>query len=208
MVNVLSSSKVRFFSFLTGEGDRSDKKSHGDIDESKVKAPNMFERAEEEFDAVIGAIHQQKSSRDDFNKMEFKSEKPVKDNSYLSTNKTCFSMDMRRVIHHRVMPPSALDRLGMFFFFYDIGLKHLNRNKGHEPSGEKERHKSKKEVMEEIIIKSKLGRMEKGKHKEEKEKLMDEMKSRFEEGKDVVVSIMSSMGEEQICAVKEVGGSK
>ncbi|CAN6873248.1 unnamed protein product [Brassica oleracea] len=32
------------------------------------------------------------------------------------------------------------------------------------------------------------------------------MKSGFEEGKDVVVSVMSSMGEEQICAVKEVGG--
>ncbi|VVA99304.1 unnamed protein product [Arabis nemorensis] len=28
----------------------------------------------------------------------------------------------------------------------------------------------------------------------------------FEEGKDVVVYVMSSMGEEQICAVKEVGG--
>ena len=34
-----------------------------DIDESKVKAPNMFERAKEEIDAVIGAIHQRKSSR-------------------------------------------------------------------------------------------------------------------------------------------------
>ncbi|ESQ34294.1 hypothetical protein EUTSA_v10008974mg [Eutrema salsugineum] len=34
------------------------------------------------------------------------------------------------------------------------------------------------------------------------------MKSGFEEGKDVVVSVMSSMGEEQICAVKEVGGGK
>lgn len=32
-------------------------------DESKVKAPNMFERAKEEFEAVIGAIHQQKGSR-------------------------------------------------------------------------------------------------------------------------------------------------
>lgn len=35
-----------------------------------------------------------------------------------------------------------------------------------------------------------------------------QMKSGFEEGKDVVVSVMSSMGEEQICAVKEVGGGK
>ncbi|ESQ42711.1 hypothetical protein EUTSA_v10014757mg [Eutrema salsugineum] len=46
-----------------------------DIDESKVKAPNMFERAKEEFEAVIGAIHQHKSSRDESDKMEFKSEK-------------------------------------------------------------------------------------------------------------------------------------
>ena len=35
----------------------------GEIDESKVKAPNMFERAKEEFDAVVGAIHQRKSSK-------------------------------------------------------------------------------------------------------------------------------------------------
>ncbi|KAJ4907771.1 hypothetical protein Rs2_11429 [Raphanus sativus] len=48
----------------------------GEIDESKVKAPNMFERAKEEFDAVVGAIHQHKSSKDDSDKMEFKSEKP------------------------------------------------------------------------------------------------------------------------------------
>lgn len=40
-----------------------DKKIHSDIDESKVKAPNMFERAKEEFEAVIGAMHQHKSSR-------------------------------------------------------------------------------------------------------------------------------------------------
>ncbi|KFK41333.1 hypothetical protein AALP_AA2G116500 [Arabis alpina] len=58
-------------------------------------------------------------------------------------------------------------------------LKHLNRNRGHEASGEEERHKSKKEVMEEIIMKSKLGRMEKAKHKEEKEKLMDEVDKDF-----------------------------
>ncbi|CAH2069679.1 unnamed protein product [Thlaspi arvense] len=54
---------------------RSDKKIHDDIDESKVKAPNVFERAKEEFEAVIGAIHQRKSSRDESDKMEFKSEK-------------------------------------------------------------------------------------------------------------------------------------
>uniref|UniRef100_A0A1J3FRY9 Uncharacterized protein n=1 Tax=Noccaea caerulescens TaxID=107243 RepID=A0A1J3FRY9_NOCCA len=53
-----------------------DKKIHSDIDESKVKAPNMFERAKEEFEAVIGAMHQHKSSRDFSEKMEFKSEKP------------------------------------------------------------------------------------------------------------------------------------
>ncbi|CAH8338086.1 unnamed protein product [Eruca vesicaria subsp. sativa] len=49
---------------------------HGDIVVSKVKAPNMFERAKEEFEAVIGVIHQHKSSRDESDKMEFKSEKP------------------------------------------------------------------------------------------------------------------------------------
>uniref|UniRef100_A0A1J3CFN2 Nucleolar protein 14 n=1 Tax=Noccaea caerulescens TaxID=107243 RepID=A0A1J3CFN2_NOCCA len=58
-------------------------------------------------------------------------------------------------------------------------LKHLNRNRTHESSGEEERHKSKKEVMEEIIMKSKLGRMEKAKKKEEKEKLMDELDKDF-----------------------------
>ncbi|KAL1218499.1 hypothetical protein V5N11_001667 [Cardamine amara subsp. amara] len=54
-------------------------------------------------------------------------------------------------------------------------LKHLNKNRQLEESGEEERHKSKKEVMEEIIMKSKLGRMEKAKQKEEKEKLIDEL---------------------------------
>jgi hypothetical protein len=48
---------------VSGDEDRSDKKIQGDIDESKVKAPNMFERAKEELDAVIGAIHQRKSSK-------------------------------------------------------------------------------------------------------------------------------------------------
>jgi len=35
-----------------------------------------------------------------------------------------------------------------------------------------------------------------------------QMRLGFDEGKDIVVSVMSSMGEEQICAVKEVGGGK
>ncbi|KAH0937549.1 hypothetical protein HID58_005010 [Brassica napus] len=60
---------------MTGGEHGSDKKIHGDIDASKVKAPNMFERAKEEFDAVIGLIHQHKSSRDESDKMEIKSEK-------------------------------------------------------------------------------------------------------------------------------------
>ncbi|CAN8253055.1 unnamed protein product [Cochlearia groenlandica] len=46
-----------------------------DLDVSKVKAPNMFERAKEEIEAVIGAIHQRKSSRDESDKMELKSDK-------------------------------------------------------------------------------------------------------------------------------------
>ncbi|CAH8377174.1 unnamed protein product [Eruca vesicaria subsp. sativa] len=62
---------------VSGDEHHSDMKFHGgDIDESKVKAPNMFERAKEEFDAVIGAIHQHKSSRDESDQIEFKSEKP------------------------------------------------------------------------------------------------------------------------------------
>jgi nucleolar protein 14 len=58
-------------------------------------------------------------------------------------------------------------------------LKHLNRNREVDASGEEERRKSKKEVMEEIIMKSKLGRMEKAKQKEEKGKLMDELDKNF-----------------------------
>jgi translation initiation factor 5A len=38
--------------------------------------------------------------------------------------------------------------------------------------------------------------------------LTAQMRLGFDEGKDIVVSVMSSMGEEQICAVKEVGGGK
>ncbi|KAJ0246084.1 DEAD-box ATP-dependent RNA helicase [Hirschfeldia incana] len=60
---------------VSGDEHGSDKKIHGDIVLSKVKAPNMFERAKEEFDAVIGVIHQHKSSRNESVKMELKSEK-------------------------------------------------------------------------------------------------------------------------------------
>ncbi|KAF8102636.1 hypothetical protein N665_0198s0329 [Sinapis alba] len=60
---------------MTGHNTVSGDEHRSDIDESKVKAPNMFERAKEEFDAVIGAIHQRKSSRDESDQMEFKSEK-------------------------------------------------------------------------------------------------------------------------------------
>jgi translation initiation factor 5A len=35
-----------------------------------------------------------------------------------------------------------------------------------------------------------------------------QIKSGFEEGKDLILSVMCAMGEEQICAVKEVGGGK
>ncbi|CAN7032320.1 unnamed protein product [Brassica oleracea var. botrytis] len=59
---------------MTGPNTVSGDEHRSDIDESKVKAPNMFERAKEEIDAVIGAIHQRKSSRDESDKMEIKSE--------------------------------------------------------------------------------------------------------------------------------------
>ncbi|KAM7251787.1 hypothetical protein ACFE04_023670 [Oxalis oulophora] len=36
--------------------------------------------------------------------------------------------------------------------------------------------------------------------------LLKQLKDGFAEGKDLVVSVMASMGEEQICAVKEVAG--
>lgn len=32
-----------------------------------------------------------------------------------------------------------------------------------------------------------------------------QIKGGFEEGKDLVVSVMSAMGEEQICALKDIG---
>lgn len=49
---------------------RHHKKSHGKNDRidtdtplSKVKAPNMFERAKEEMDALVDAIHQKKEDK-------------------------------------------------------------------------------------------------------------------------------------------------
>ncbi|KAL0731371.1 hypothetical protein Bca4012_027465 [Brassica carinata] len=52
------------------------------------------------------------------------------------------------------------------------GVSRRLRSRNRDSSGEEEeqRRKSKKEVMSEIIMKSKLGKMEKAKHKEEKEK--------------------------------------
>nr|ACU16229.1 unknown [Glycine max] len=37
------------------------------------------------------------------------------------------------------------------------------------------------------------------------ENLLTQIKDGFAEGKDLVVSVMSSMGEEQICALKDIG---
>ncbi|XP_075514517.1 eukaryotic translation initiation factor 5A-2-like [Primulina tabacum] len=37
------------------------------------------------------------------------------------------------------------------------------------------------------------------------ENLLVQIKGGFEEGKDLVVSVMSAMGEEQICALKDIG---
>lgn len=37
------------------------------------------------------------------------------------------------------------------------------------------------------------------------ESLLKLIKSGFEEGKDLVVSVQSAMGEEQICALKDIG---
>ncbi|KAK6156610.1 hypothetical protein DH2020_010858 [Rehmannia glutinosa] len=37
------------------------------------------------------------------------------------------------------------------------------------------------------------------------ESLLSQIKGGFEEGKDLVVSVMSAMGEEQICALKDIG---
>jgi translation initiation factor 5A len=40
------------------------------------------------------------------------------------------------------------------------------------------------------------------------EPLLSQVQTGFEEGKDLILSVMCAMGEEQICAVKEVGGGK
>ena len=37
------------------------------------------------------------------------------------------------------------------------------------------------------------------------ENLLSQIKDGFGEGKDLVVTVMSAMGEEQICALKDVG---
>ncbi|MBS2599652.1 hypothetical protein KFY57_26265, partial [Salmonella enterica subsp. enterica serovar Typhimurium] len=37
------------------------------------------------------------------------------------------------------------------------------------------------------------------------ESLLTQIKDGFSEGKDLVVTVMSSMGEEQICALKDIG---
>ncbi|XP_010539396.1 PREDICTED: uncharacterized protein LOC104813494 [Tarenaya hassleriana] len=56
-----------------------------DIDENTtlgdVKAPNVFERAKEEIEAVIGAIHQHKRAESDKSKSESKSEEPGSENN-------------------------------------------------------------------------------------------------------------------------------
>ncbi|KAF2598592.1 hypothetical protein F2Q68_00008634 [Brassica cretica] len=56
----------------------------------------------------------------------------------------------------------------------DAGSNRVKHRHNDSPE-EEERRKSKKEVMDEIIMKSKLGKMEKAKHKEEKEKLLDDL---------------------------------
>ena len=38
--------------------------------------------------------------------------------------------------------------------------------------------------------------------------LNGQIKEGFAEGKDIIVSVMSTMGEEQICAVKDIGTNK
>jgi len=33
-----------------------------------------------------------------------------------------------------------------------------------------------------------------------------QIKSGYDDGKDIILTVMSAMGEEQICALKEIGG--
>ncbi|KAK9750721.1 hypothetical protein RND81_02G216600 [Saponaria officinalis] len=42
----------------------------------------------------------------------------------------------------------------------------------------------------------------------EDDKLLEQIKSGFADGKDLIVSVQSAMGEEQICGVKDIGGGK
>jgi translation initiation factor 5A len=38
------------------------------------------------------------------------------------------------------------------------------------------------------------------------ETLLSQIKAGFDDGKDLIVSVMSAMGEEQICGLKDIGG--
>ncbi|OEL19725.1 Eukaryotic translation initiation factor 5A [Dichanthelium oligosanthes] len=38
------------------------------------------------------------------------------------------------------------------------------------------------------------------------ENLLAQIKSGYDDGKDIILTVMSAMGEEQICALKEIGG--
>ncbi|KAH9606984.1 hypothetical protein KSS87_013759 [Heliosperma pusillum] len=42
----------------------------------------------------------------------------------------------------------------------------------------------------------------------EDDKLLEQIKTGFADGKDLIVSVQSAMGEEQICGVKDIGGGK
>ncbi|XP_074309676.1 eukaryotic translation initiation factor 5A-5 [Silene latifolia] len=42
----------------------------------------------------------------------------------------------------------------------------------------------------------------------EDDKLLEQIKTGFAEGKDLILSVQSAMGEEQICGVKDIGGGK
>ncbi|XP_074274636.1 eukaryotic translation initiation factor 5A-2 [Silene latifolia] len=42
----------------------------------------------------------------------------------------------------------------------------------------------------------------------EDDKLLEQLQAGFADGKDLIVSVQSAMGEEQICGVKDIGGGK
>ncbi|KAH9626164.1 hypothetical protein KSS87_017688 [Heliosperma pusillum] len=42
----------------------------------------------------------------------------------------------------------------------------------------------------------------------EDDKLLEQIKTGFADGKDLILSVQSAMGEEQICGVKDIGGGK